>query len=277
MKTFIVPTDFSKNAHHASAYAVQLAAQLNARIILMHVFEPPIAVSEFELTAMRYHSMKERIENELEERKQELIKEFGDKTPITCRIYNHELISNIRELVEDTEARLVIIGLTGAGMANFFLGSNTLNIVNNLQKVVLTVPPFASFRPIRKVLFACDMLDVAHTVPIQHIKRILNILEAQLLVLYIEQPKGRSGSEIEQEKNTLKGMLTGVDYTFHAASTKNIVSGIKDFAKRQEADLIAIIPQKQDFLEGLLKTSHTKAMLFKSNIPILTIPPPPAE
>ncbi len=274
MKTFIVPTDFSKNARHASAYAVQLAAQLNARVILVHVFEAPVAVSEYEIATVHFHAMRTRIENQLEERKQELIEEFGDKVPIVCKMYNHGLIDNIKELVEETNARLVIIGLTGAGMVNLFLGSNTLNIVNNMGKVTLTVPPFTRFRPIRKILFACDMTDVAHTVPAVPLRIILDILQAQLLVLYIEQSGRRSTSEIESEKSTLKQMLKGVDYTYHSISTKNIITGIKDTAKSQQVDLIAIIPKKHDFLEGLLKISHTKAMLFKSNIPILTIPPP---
>lgn len=272
MKTFIVPTDFSQNAQHASAYAVQLAAQLNARIILMHAFEAPVAVSEYELTTIHFHSMEDRILKQLEERKQELVNEFGSKVPIEYVTYNNSLTENINKLVEETDARLVIIGLTGAGMANFFLGSNTLNIVNNIGRVVLTVPPYASFRPIRKVIFACDMVDVANTVPAGRLKRMLNVLQARLLVLNIQHSKVRTVSEIEAEKQTLKQMLEGVEYTFHSVPTKNIVVGIKDFAKTEQADLIAIIPKKHDFLESLLKTNHTKTMLFRSGIPILTLP-----
>src|SRR5690348_18263994 len=85
--------------------------------------------------------------------------EFGNQVPIETATFNGDLIGHIKKLYEDPEARLAIIGLTGAGMANFFLGSNTLNIVNGAGRIVLTVPPYADFRPIRKIVFACDMVQ----------------------------------------------------------------------------------------------------------------------
>src|SRR5690348_17761768 len=51
--------------------------------------------------------------------------EFGNQVPIETATFNGDLIGHIKKLYEDPEARLAIIGLTGAGMANFFLGSNT--------------------------------------------------------------------------------------------------------------------------------------------------------
>lgn len=272
MKNFIVPTDFSQNAKHASAYAIQLATQLHTRIILMHAFEAPIAVSEYELTTIHFHSMKERVMEQLEDRKLELQAQFGETVPIECVTFDNDLIGHIKELYADPDARLAVIGLTGAGMVNFFLGSNTLNIVNNVGRMILTVPPYADFRPIKKILFACEMKNVASTVPIKRIKRLLELLNATLLVLDIHFSQ-KVSPEKKAEIETLKKMLEGFSFSFHTIDKHNIVAGIKDYAREQKADLIAIIPQKRDFLESLLGGNRTKAMLFRSTIPILTIPP----
>jgi nucleotide-binding universal stress UspA family protein len=274
MKTFIIPTDFSENARHASAYGVQLAAQLDARVILMHAYEPPVAVSEYEIATMHFEAMKDHLLLRLDEMKKELEAGFGDQVPIETVTFNGNLVERIRELYADPEARLAIIGLTGAGMANFFLGSNTLNIVNGVGRIVLTVPPYADFRPIRKIVFACDMVQVASSVPAERIKRIIQLLGAELLVLNIRRPQQPSPEE-EAEKDTLRKMLEGIPYSFHGIPTRNVVSGIKDFVRNQEADLVAIIPRKHDFLESLLKTNHTKSMLFHSGVPILTLPSEP--
>jgi nucleotide-binding universal stress UspA family protein len=271
MKTFIVPTDFSMNAQHASSYAVQLARQLQAKVILMHAYEPPVAISEYEVSTIHFDTMKEHIVRRLEERKEELQMEFGREIPIETRAFEADLIGHIKELYAQPDASLAVIGLTGAGMANFFLGSNTLNIVNNVGRIVLTVPPYARFRPIKKVVFACDMTDVAATVPAARIKRIIQLLEAELLVLNIQKPQQPS-PEAEAERETLEGMLQGIPFSFHALERRNVVAGIKDFARTQAADLVAIIPRKRDFLAKLLGGSHTKAMLFRSGIPILTLP-----
>ncbi|HEX5553314.1 MAG TPA: universal stress protein, partial [Chitinophagaceae bacterium] len=263
MKRFIVPTDFSINAQHASAYAVQLARQLSASITLMHAYEAPVPVSEYEIGSLHFEAMKGEIIDRLNERKLELEQEFGKEVPIDTVVFNDNLIDNIKKLYGDPEAKLAVIGLTGAGMVNFFLGSNTLNIVNSVGRIVLTVPPYAEFRPIRKVVFACDMWNVAVTVPAERIKRIMTLLNAELLVLNIQKPQAPS-PEAEAEKETLEQMLKGIPFSFHAIKKRNIIAAIKDFAKEQQADLIAIIPRKYDFLENLLRTNHTKAMLFKS-------------
>lgn len=272
MRTFIVPTDFSKNAQHASNYAVQLAKQLDARIILMHAYEPPVAISEYEISTIHFDTMKEHILKRLAERKEALQQAYGSDIPIDTMAFSNDLVGNLKNLYEDPEVRLAVIGLTGAGMANFFLGSNTLNIVNNVGRMVLTVPPYAIFRPIKKIVFACDMVNIATTLPAKRIKRIMSLLNAELLVLNIQKPQQPS-PELEAEKETLEQMLEGVPFSFHTLARRNVIAGIKDFAKNQHADLIAIIPRKRDFLENLLRASHTKAMLFKSGIPILTLPP----
>lgn len=272
MRTFIVPTDFSQNAQHASNYAAQLAKQLNARVTLMHAYEEPVAISEYEISTLHFDTMKDHILKRLKERKDALQEEYGSDIPIETIAFSNDLIGNIKKLYEDPEAKLAVIGLTGAGMANFFLGSNTLNIVNNVGRMVLTVPPFVKFRPIRKVVFACDMVNVAQVVPANRIKRIMGLLNAELLVLNIQKPQ-QPAPEIGAEKETLEKMLEGIPFSFNSLKRRNIIAGIKDFAKDMQADLIAIIPRKYDFLENLLRTNHTKAMLFRSGVPILTLPP----
>ncbi|TAN12632.1 MAG: universal stress protein [Chitinophagaceae bacterium] len=272
MRTFIVPTDFSQNAQHASAYAVQLARQLHTRVVLMHVFEEPVSVSEYEISNIRFDNMKDHILKRLEDVKEDLENRFGKEVPIEVAVFNNDLIGNIKKLYEDPDARLVVIGLTGAGMANFFLGSNTLKIVNNIERAVLTVPPYANFKPVKKIVFATDLWNVAETVPAKRIKRIVELLQAELLVLSIQKPQQPS-PEIEAEKEILAQKLEGTPYTFYEITRRNRVSGIKDFVKEQKADLIAIVPEKHDFLENLLKANHTKTMLFRSGIPILTLPP----
>jgi nucleotide-binding universal stress UspA family protein len=215
--------------------------------------------------------MKEHILKRLDERREALHDAYGGDIPIETIAYSNDLIGNIKKLYEDPEAKLVVIGLTGAGMANFFLGSNTLNIVNNVGRIVLTVPPFAAFRPIRKVVFACDMWNVAATVPVARMKRIMALLDAELQVLNIQKPQQPS-PEAEAEKETLEKLLDGIPFSFHTLARRNVIAGIKDFVRSEHADLIAIIPRKHDFLENLLRPNHTKAMLFRSGVPILTLP-----
>jgi nucleotide-binding universal stress UspA family protein len=272
MRTFIVPTDFSTNARFASEYGIQLASQLNARMVLMHCYETPSAVSEYELSTIHFDNMKEYLRKRLDERKEELYNKFGRQVSVECIAYDNDLIGHIQKVCNQKESNLVIIGLTGAGMAHIFVGSNTVNIVNNSGHAVITVPPRAVFKPIKKIVFACDLKKVSESVPAEKIKRALLLLGAELLVLNIRHPKNTVSTELEEEKEKLSKMLSGVTLSFHTVVKKNIIAGIKDFVKKQHADLILIIPRKHDTIDLILKASHTKAMLFRSSVPILTIP-----
>lgn len=271
MRTFIVFTDFSKNAKYASEYAVQLALQRNAAITLIHVFENPVAVSEYELTTIHFHNMEERILQQLEERKQELIQKFGSQVPINCLAYDRYLIERMQQLFTDPDVKLAIIGLTGSGMSNFFLGSNTLDIVERSGCVVLTVPPYTVFRPIKNIVFACNMEeDLSSVIPVEKIKRITALFDARLFVLHVI-PKAIAPEAMEKKAAVLTELLQDISFSFHTVTKRNIVAGIKDFSREIKADLIVIIPGRHDFWGSLLRVNHTKAMLFRSDVPILSV------
>lgn len=272
MRTFIVPTDFSENARQACRYAMQLAGQLGARVLLMHSWEAPVAISEYEISTLHFETMKEHVTGELEETRRELLEEFGEQVPVETRVVFDDLVGNIRKLYEDPEARLAIVGLTGSGRRSLLLGSNTISIVRGTGRIVLTVPPLAAFRPIRKVVFAIRMTRLAETVPAKRIRRIMDLLQAELLVLQIARP-GQAEGEMQAGRELLAKMLEGVPCSFHRLGGRGIVAGIREFCLQQHADLVAIVPRKPDFPEGLLRTNQTRAMLFRSRIPILTLPP----
>lgn len=272
MRTFLVATDFSLNAMHASDYATQLAQHLEGKIVLMHAYEEPVAVSEYELSTIHFDTMKGYIVKRLQERKNELLEKHGKEVSIECIACNNDLIGHIQKLYRDHDARLLIIGLTGSGMANYFLGSNTLHIVNQSGCPTVTVPPRAQFRPIKKVVYACDVDDLDTTAPLERIHRVMRVLQAELKVLNIRRSDSETVSE-EAMLQRLKNHFPDIPTSFHQLEHKNIVAGIKDFAQQEQADLVIIIPKKHDTLNTLLKPNHTKAMLFRSAIPILTIPP----
>lgn len=273
MKTIIVPTDFSKNAFHAASYAVQMAQVLGHNILLVHAYEAPVPISEYELSTIHFNTMEEHILARLKKEKEDLQQKFGTEILIETIAFNNNLISHITELYSQKDIFLTVIGLTGSGMANFFLGGNTLNIVNKLGRAVLTIPPFTPFRPVKKIVFAFDLWNVSGTLPVKRIKRIREFLNAEFLILNLVRKDQKPQEEWAKEKAKLTAALEGISYSFHTVANRQIVAGINDFAKEQQADLLAIVPREKGFIENLLGENHTKSLLFRSGIPILTLPP----
>src|SRR5690349_3070273 len=76
MKKILVATDYSKEARHALLFAIGMAHQLNAEIILFNAFNEPIAITNaFYL---------DQAIRDLEEEKTNLLEEYlRDKVPVT--------------------------------------------------------------------------------------------------------------------------------------------------------------------------------------------------
>ncbi|HLR37192.1 MAG TPA: universal stress protein [Chitinophagaceae bacterium] len=274
MKTFIVLTDFSQNAKHATEYAAQLALKRQAHLKLVHIYEPPVPVSEAEIATMYYQNMESRILKELEEEQNKLISKYQSLS-VSYSIYDQPLIEQIKQLFRPDEVKLIIIGLTGSGMNNFLFGSNTLNIVLNSGCPILTIPPYTSFRPIKNFLFAFHTNNtIPSSLPIKKLKKILTVFNAQLYILQVDIPSKKT---TERNKSAYEQIFQDVPHSFHIAHKKNIPAGIVNFVKTNQVDLLSIIPRKKDFWETLLGKNHTKSMLFHSDIPILSIPEKESE
>ena len=65
MRTIVAPTDFSSVSINALNYAADLAAAIEADLILLHVVQIPITVSEIPFTSVDYEKITEEAEHEL--------------------------------------------------------------------------------------------------------------------------------------------------------------------------------------------------------------------
>lgn len=290
MVTILAPTDFSLNARHATTYAAKLLAHQfhnEGRMILMHVFEAPSAISEYELNMLHFDTMKTYIRERLEERKNELKEEVDRHLHIECVATNEGLLEHIRRVSAHAQVDFITIGLTGSGMGNIFLGSHTVEIAQHAGYPVITVPPRAEFpegRGIQKIVFAYDLsaggkgdINSASDAVLQPFARIRNIVQlfgAELQILYLWPPKKEDHEQLETQRRLLETQFQGLRVSFHRLSSRHVVSGIREFVRDQQADMILFILQQQRWPGSLLKLRHTRAMLFRSTVPVLTIPVP---
>ena len=79
MKTIIVPTDFSPIATNAMNFAADMAVNINASLMLLHVYQVPVSMPDVPVVLMDGEVVfnfglinrlpQERLENQLSERK----------------------------------------------------------------------------------------------------------------------------------------------------------------------------------------------------------------
>ena len=145
--------------------------------------------------------------------------------------------------------------------------------------------------PIRKILAAVDFSDQSNVV-VEKAAEAARAFGVPVDILHVVAPEpdfvgyppfaypGRDerADELRKEKSALKGMvdrLEAAGVTARAFMKEAPTSeGVVDFAEKHGADLIVIGTHSKGLLERLLIGSSTNAILKRSGVPVLVVPPP---
>ncbi|MBV8254910.1 MAG: universal stress protein [Chitinophaga sp.] len=275
MKTILVPTDFSDIAFNAATYAIDMAHAMGVeRVVLYHAYElivpipdVPTAVPMVNADDLRVSSLEG-----LDKMKKDLQPMAGDKVTLLSRADNTLLAATINDVCKEEEVDLIIMGITGGSkLEEILVGSNTIDVVKHTTTPVLIIPAVARFKPIEKIVFACDMRHVVDTTPVGLLKKLLNTFHAELHVINIDHESKHFTPDTPFETLMLDTLLEGYNPIYHFLDNTNIVAGIVDFAEANHADLILTIPKKHGLFESIFKRSSTSKLAFKTHVPLLTI------
>lgn len=273
MKTIIVPTDFSETAYNAARYALGLAKQTGAvRILLYHAYELIVPIPDLP-TAVPMVNMEDLKASSLEglqRMKDELAPLISEGITVDYRADNHLLAANIDQVCKEEGADVIVMGITGGSqLEEILVGSNTVDVVKNSSYPVIVVPTQATFRPVKKIVFACDLRKVAKTTRKELLHKLLDEFRPELHVLNI-QKEGKEHMHPE-ENQELDNMLHNYNPQYHFVDHPNIVEGITGFAEKEAADLLLIIPKKHGLFDSIFKRSHVSRIAFHTHVPLLSI------
>lgn len=275
MKTIIVPTDFSATAYNAARYALELAGQLGTtRILLYHAYELIVPVPDLptSMPVIDPVDLKESSLEGLEKMREDLGALIPAGAVLDIRAENNLLAANIDDIAKEEMADIIIMGITGGGqIEEILMGSNTIDVVKHTSFPVIIVPGEVKFKPVNKILFACDFKKVGTATPIAPLKKLLDIFHAELHILNIDREGKGLGADIPLESLLLDTLLSDYHPIYHFIDHDNIVEGIMDFADKVQADLILTIPRKHGLFEGLFRRSRTAKLAFHTHIPMLAI------
>ncbi|WP_341838519.1 universal stress protein [Chitinophaga pollutisoli] len=273
MKTIIVPTDFSETAYNAARYAIGLAQQAGAtRIVLYHAYELIVPIPDLP-TAVPIVNMDDLRESSMEglrNMQAQLRPMMPAHITLDIRADNHLLAANIDQVCREELADVVVMGITGGSqLEEILVGSNTVDVVKSSAYPVIVVPTQASFKPIRKILFACDLRKVAKTTRKAPLMKFLELFKPELHVVNI-QKEGREHIRPE-ENQELDNMLHDFNPQYHFIDRPNIPEAVTEFAQSEKADLLLIIPKKHGLFDSIFKRSNTSRIAFHTHVPLLSI------
>ncbi|MFM8987004.1 MAG: universal stress protein [Planctomycetia bacterium] len=133
LKTVVFPTDFSTASDAALVHAEALARQQAARLLIVHVEEPPLAYGGGELYYGLPEPNSERILKMLED-----VKPSDPSVPFAHRLTMGDPAGEVVRIAADENAEMIVLGTHGrTGMTRLLMGSVAEAIVRRAPCPVL--------------------------------------------------------------------------------------------------------------------------------------------
>lgn len=266
MKTILVPTDFSEAASNAAEYAAHFAKDVNAQLVLLHVYPVPTPVTELVIN-------QEELQKEHEAHLKKVakhLKKIAD-VEVTYMAKMGLAVYVIQE--EEKHATLIIMGMKGVDkFSEVLMGSTTTFTLRKTQIPVLVIPEKTKYKKPEKIAFACDHDPRTSVNTLDALKALMQAFASKVYVVNIKRKKesvtvneAMSGFRLESKQND-------VVHLYYFPEKADLVEGIIEFANEKKVDMITIIPRRYSLLERLFRRSVSKKMAFHSHIPMLALP-----
>lgn len=273
MKTIIIPTDFSPAADNAVNYGVDMALAIDASVVLLHVYNIPIALGDVPVALLSVDELKSAAETNIAQLKKNLEHVTSGKLKIYAETRLGNIVDELEEMTKNIHPFAVVMGTTGlSAVERTLFGSNTLTAIKHLTCPVICVPKGKEYgNGVQKIGLACDFKEVVETTPVAEIKEFVKEFHAQLFVLNVDYDNRQFNAETPQQSALLHTVLEEVHPEYHFITHKDIENGINDFAETHNLDLLIAIPKKHKLLDGLFRKSSTKQLVFESHVPVMCV------
>lgn len=258
MKKILVPCDFSKPATNAFRFALDVAAQTSGTIYLLNVVELPVMHDTMIMPVLNFE---EQLLKELKEKStasfEKMIKKYGaEGIKVNKEVLFGPVSGIITQYIEDKHIDLVVMGSHGStGVRELFIGSNAEKIVRRSKVPVLVMKDYFK-GPIKKIVFP-NTFETDHQEDLMlKVKALQNFFKAHLYVVWINTPLNFSPDSV-----TLKTMETFAkrfllkDYSLNVFNSNDEETGILEFNKKVEGDLIAIGTHSRKGISHLINGS----------------------
>lgn len=276
MRNFLVPIDFSETSKNAARFAAYILNQVpDAHLILYNVFdtlEVGVDSSPLGTDATEEAGRKMIMEMALASVKTELSSISGARISCVAEEDDH-FVDALEKYVRNNNIQLVIMGITGATrLAQIFMGSNTLKVVNRRIVPVIIVPPDAKSTSAKNVMLLTDFQDVENTIPVESVKTVLNLFKSNLHVVNVDHEHYvELTEEYKKERAKLEKMLLEFHPEFYFIRMFDFMDAINQFVADKKIDLILTFPRKNSFLKNLFKTTNTSKLAYHSHVPIVAV------
>ena len=261
LKSILVPTDFTKEAHTAINHAVELANTINGEVILLHVVENKEDVEP----------AKAKLAEE-----QKLANEMEGSVPVKTMIRIGNIFNDIGDSAAEINASMIIMGTHGASGWQKVAGSHALKVVTNSSvPFVIVQNDMMHVGGYDKIMIPLDL----HNETKQKLEIVADMAKYFDSEVHIFTPKETD----EFLRHKLNGNIAwakkylaekGIKSATHVAEKGSFVKNMISTAQDLDIDLISIMNLQKNSLMGMFGSSYEQSIITNdAQIPVLCVNP----
>lgn len=277
MKTIAVLTDLSERSEHAATYALHIAAQIKADVLLFNAFlmpsDIPMAAAQVAWPAYEYDELKTDSEKSLKKLCDKLKHEAkatsspGAYIPaIAYRCEEGPVVNTLSLLEEDKNIVLLVAGTHSTdAITTFALGNNCTELIDETKLPLLLVPENATFTRLEKLIFATDLnkTDVNY---INSVSGLAKAFAAHVMIANVNPETGTDIKHNQSENALMQEMVLNVKYkriSYHNIPDENVKKGLVQLLINEKPDILVMVHRKSSLLDFSLNRALLKRWPLK--------------
>ena len=272
MKNILFPTDFSLNSDQAFPYALDIAYLLGADLVIFNSFRLPHSKSNVMTSLL--DRMKEDSNNELERLKKEALSNQKYKNlKITITSRSGSFISLIPIVADEFKSDLIVMGTKGSNsLKEIFIGTNTLEVIQNTEIPILTVPEKAKNSKVDKIAMAVDLKKIKDPQQLRPLLEMAKICRASIEFVHVMHPDDQDSTQDRfNQIMFLEKFASETPSNIHIITDGDIIEGLSRYIAAEKPDMLAMLSRKHTLFDRLFSQSLTNKLSFRSEIPLLVM------
>jgi len=278
MKNILLLTDFSENAQNAIEYALEFFKGGKYQFFLLNVHK----VSNYTTgdlmasssNASVYDSIIKNPKAALTKMKDVFLKKYSNEKYSFETVCDYDsFLSAVNQIINLKNIDLVVMGTNGAtGAKEVIFGSNTLNVIRNVDCPVLIIPQDYEYIKPTTILFVTEYDEVFIEKSLKPLVHVISKFNANLDILALEKEKPISKLS-KNKKNEIITFFKDIKHGFYSIHNIPADIAINCFVQLKEVSLVAKIINKESFFKRLISGSTTDEITYNSTIPLLIMHP----
>lgn len=281
MKNILFPFEIGNlDYKEAYVYAVKLARNFNAQIVMLHTF---LIEAGNDITKEKYGRLIRdnwyKAYNEISKFNKYYLEDharIADDLSIKFdyRFMHGIFLDEIKNVANEEDVGLIVLPLADRKDINKRQLSIISDHIFEKNRVSLLVIPFqGKFRPIKSIVFCIDLQKLNQfSLYLNDVLRYAESLDSNIHFLHVSSSENVEIPDNSEEYRMVSQIVEkNKRHVFSRAFGRNVIENVNRYVEKVNADLLVVVKHQHYFLDTLFHKSISNKISLNSSIPVMVL------